>query len=301
MFAVTILGNNSALPMHDRHPTSQVLTMDDQTFLIDCGEGTQVQMNRFKIRRSRITNIFISHLHGDHYFGLFGLLNSLSLTNRIEELHLYAPAALEPILMDIFRVADTRLSYPLQFHSLTEEGVIWEGSKMTVSCFKVFHRIECWGFLFREKEKLRKVDLEKSKQFQIPAAFFPSLKEGRNYTRQNGEVVLNEWVTRPAPHARSYAYCADTRYEPALCNIINQVDLVYHESTYLNDQAEKAGLRFHSTAAQAASIASQAEAKRLLLGHFSSKYTDLNPFLDEATSIFPATELAIEGTTYIVG
>jgi ribonuclease Z len=149
MFAVTILGNNSALPMHDRHPTSQVLTMDDQTFLIDCGEGTQVQMNRFKIRRSRINNIFISHLHGDHYFGLFGLLNSLSLISRTEDLHLYAPPQLEPILKEVFRVADTNLSYRLFFHPLQEEGQIWEGAKATVSAFRVFHRIDCWGFLFR--------------------------------------------------------------------------------------------------------------------------------------------------------
>lgn len=301
MFAVTILGNNSALPMHDRHPTSQVLTLDDQTFLIDCGEGTQVQMNRFKIRRSRITNIFISHLHGDHYFGLFGLLNSLSLTNRTEALHLFAPAALEPILMEVLRVADAHLSYPLTFYPLQEEGLIWEGRKMTVSCFKVFHRIECWGFLFREKDKLRKVVLENCTQFGVPASFFPMLKEGQDYSRQNGEVVSNESVTRPAPHARSYAYCADTRYEPSLCNIISKVDLVYHESTYLNDHAEKAVSRFHSTAAQAASIARQAGVKRLLLGHFSSKYTDLNPFLEEASAIFPSSELAIEGTTYIVG
>jgi ribonuclease Z len=301
MFAVTILGNNSALPMHDRHPTSQILTMDDQAFLIDCGEGTQAQMNRFKIRRSRITNIFISHLHGDHYFGLFGLLNSLSLTNRTEELHLFAPAALEPILMDVFRVADTNLSYPLLFHPLQEEGLIWEGTKMTVSCFNVFHRIECWGFLFREKDKLRKVEVEKCKQLGVPAAFFPMLKEGQNYTRQNGEVVSNELVTRPAPHARSYAYCADTRYEPSLCNTISEVDLLYHESTYLSDQTEKAVSRFHSTAAQAAVIARQAGVKRLLLGHFSSKYTDLDPFLKEASAIFPSTELAIEGTTYLVG
>ncbi len=301
MFAVTILGNNSALPMHDRHPTSQVLTLDDQTFLIDCGEGTQVQMNRFKIRRSRISNIFISHLHGDHYFGLFGLLNSLSLTNRTEPINLFAPAALEPILEAVFKVADTTLSYPLHFHPLLEEAMIWEGTKMTVSCFQVFHRIECWGFLFREKEKLRKVDLEQSKAYQIPAAFFPKLKEGLDYLRPDGELVRNEWVTRPAPHPRSYAYCADTRYEPALCKTIEGADVVYHESTYLNDQAEKAGARFHSTAAQAASIAQQAGVKKLLLGHFSSKYTDLSPFLEEAAAIFPSTELAIEGTTYIVG
>jgi ribonuclease Z len=300
MFAVTILGNNSALPMHDRHPTSQVLTMDDQTFLIDCGEGTQVQMNRFKIRRSRINNIFISHLHGDHYFGLFGLLNSLSLISRTEDLHLFAPAPLESILKEVFRVADTKLSYPLFFHPLEQEGQIWEGSKATVSAFRVFHRIDCWGFLFREKEKQRKVDIEKAREYGVPSSFYPSLKEGADYTRNDGVLVKNQSVTKPAPHARSYAYCADTLYQPSLCDIICDADLVYHESTYLEDQAEKAKNRFHSTASQAAAIARQAGAKRLLLGHFSSKYTDLEPFLTEARAVFPNTEISVEGTTYLV-
>jgi ribonuclease Z len=300
MFAVTILGNNSALPMHDRHPTSQVLTMDDQTFLIDCGEGTQVQMNRFKIRRSRINNIFISHLHGDHYFGLFGLLNSLSLISRTEDLHLYAPAPLEAILKEVFRVADTNLSYRLYFHPLEEEGIVWEGTIATVYAFRVFHRIDCWGFLFREKEKQRKVDIEKAREFEVPASFYSQLKEGADYTRKDGVVVQNQSVTKAAPHARSYAYCADTVYQPSLCKIIGNADLVYHEATYLEDQAEKAKNRFHSTASQAAAIASQAGAKRLLLGHFSSKYTDLEPFLTEARAVFPDTEISVEGTTYLV-
>ncbi len=286
--------------MHDRHPTSQVLTMDDQTFLIDCGEGTQVQMNRFKIRRSRINNIFISHLHGDHYFGLFGLLNSLSLISRTEDLHLFAPAPLESILKEVFRVADTRLSYPLFFHPLDQEGQIWEGAKATVSAFRVFHRIDCWGFLFREKEKQRKVDIDKAREYGVPASFYPRLKEGSDYDRNDGFLVKNEWVTKPAPHARSYAFCADTLFEPSLCQYVKGVDLLYHESTYLEEQAEKARLRFHSTASQAARIASQAGAKRLLLGHFSSKYTDLDPFLTEARTVFPNTELSVEGTTYLV-
>lgn len=286
--------------MHDRNPTSQVLTIDDQAFLIDCGEGTQVQMNRFKIRRSRIHNIFISHLHGDHYFGLFGLLNSLSLISRMDDLHLYAPAPLENILKDVFRVADTKLSYRLIFHPLEEEGLIWEGAKVTVSTFRVFHRIDCWGFLFREKEKQRKVDTDKAREYGIPASYFPKLKDGENYIRQDGSLVENEWVTRPAPHSRSYAYCADTLYEPSLCKFIQGVDLLYHESTYLEEQAEKARLRFHSTASQAAMIAQQAGAKRLLLGHFSSKYTNLEPFITEAKTVFSNTEVSVEGTTYLV-
>ena len=299
MFAVTILGNNSALPMHDRHPTAQVLTVDDETFLIDCGEGTQVQMNRYKIRRSRISHIFISHLHGDHYFGLFGLLNSFSLINRKEDLHLYAPAPLKVILDQVFQTADTILSYNLFFHPL-EDGLLYEGKKLTVHCFPVFHRINCWGFLFREKEKLRKVDVEKTRELGVPAFFFPQLKEGADYVSQDGTVIRNELVTKPAPHAFSYAFCADTRFEPTIADIVRNVDLLYHESTYLKEHEEKAFLRFHATAGQAGSIAKLANAGRLLIGHFSSKYTDLNPFLDEARLEFENTDLALEGTTYLV-
>ena len=286
--------------MHDRHPTAQVLTMDENAFLIDCGEGTQIQMNRYKIRRSRIAHIFISHLHGDHYFGLPGLLNSFSLTNRTEDLHLYAPAPLEPILRQIFEVADTKLTYPLFFHPLDKDGLILEGKKLTVHCFHVQHRIECWGFLFREKEKLRKVDLDRAKEFEIPSHFYPKLKEGEDYTRPDGSIVANELVSKAAAFPRSYAYCADTRYDENIADTIKGANLVYHESTYLNEHEERAALRFHSTAAQAATIAKKAGVRKLIIGHFSSKYTDLSPFLQEASAVFPPTELALEGTTYLV-
>ena len=300
MFAVTILGNNSALPMHDRHPTSQVLLMDESAFLIDCGEGTQIQMNRYKIRRSRIAHIFISHLHGDHYFGLPGLLNSYSLTNRTDDLHLYAPPQLEPILHKIFEVADTNLTYKLIFHPLENEGVIMDGKKIMVECFKVKHRISCWGFLFREKEKPRKVDIEKAKEFQVPSSYFSHLKEGEDYRQPDGSIVSNLMVTRSAVPPRIYAYCADTKYDETLCQIVKGANLIYHEATYLDEHEERAGLRFHSTAAQAANIAKLAGAQRLIIGHFSSKYNELQPFLDQASAIFPKTELALEGTTYLV-
>jgi len=286
--------------MHDRHPTAQVLTMDEHAFLIDCGEGTQIQMNRYKIRRSRIAHIFISHLHGDHYFGLPGLLNSFSLTNRTEDLHLYAPAPLEAILRQIFEVADTKLTYPLFFHPLDKDGLIMEGKKLTVHCFHVQHRIECWGFLFREKEKPRKVDLERVKEYEIPSHFYPKLKEGEDYTRPDGTFVANEILTKPAAFPRSYAYCADTRYDENIADAVKGANLVYHESTYLNEHEERAALRFHSTAAQAATIAKKAGVRKLIIGHFSSKYTDLSPFLQEACAVFPPTELALEGTTYLV-
>jgi len=300
MFAVTILGNNSALPMHDRHPTAQVLTLDEFACLIDCGEGTQIQMNRYKIRRSRIAHIFISHLHGDHYFGLPGLLNSFSLTNRTEDLHLYAPPALEPILRQIFEVADTRLTYTLFFHPLEKDGMIMEGKKISVHCFKVQHRIDCWGFMFREKEKLRKVDIDKAREYQVPSSFYLSLKEGEDYTRPDGSVIANPLVTRPAPFPRIYAYCADTRYDENIADTVKGATLIYHEATYLQEHEDRAALRFHSTAAQAATIAKKAGVNRLIIGHFSSKYSDLQPFLEEASAIFPSTELALEGTTFIV-
>jgi ribonuclease Z len=300
MFAVTILGNNSALPMHDRHPTSQLVTMDEFAFLVDCGEGTQIQMNRYKIRRSRIDHIFISHLHGDHYFGLPGLLNSYSLTNRTDDLHIYAPSTLEPIIQQMFVAADTKLTYPLFFHSLHDECLLIENKKLSVSCFRVQHRIECWGFIFSEKDKLRKVDIEKAKEFQVPSSYFPNLKEGADYPRSDGTIIPNIMVTKAGPVARTYAYCADTRYDEHIADTVRGSNLIYHESTYLNEHEERAISRFHSTAAQAATIAKKAGVKRLILGHFSSKYSELGPFLEEASAIFPDTELALEGTTYLV-
>jgi ribonuclease Z len=302
MFAVTVLGNNSALPMHDRHPTAQVVTYKEQLFLIDCGEGTQMQMNAFKIRRSRINHIFISHLHGDHYFGLFGLLNSYGLNGRREPLHIYAPAALEPLLKLSFDVADVDLPYVLHFHAIQQGSVLLDDENLTVTAFPVTHRIECWGFLFREKPRPRKVIPEKAREAGIPGAFFPQLKSGSDYTHKNGHITRNEEVTEPGPAARSYAFCADTLYEPQkIGEVVKNCTMIYHEATYLEDQQEKAAARYHSTAAQAARIASNAGAKRLLIGHFSSRYTDLQPFLEESRSIFPTTDLAIEGTTYLVG
>ena len=301
MLAVTILGNNSALPMHDRHPTSQLVTNGEQLFLVDCGEGTQIQMNRYKIRRSRINYIFISHLHGDHYFGLVGLLNSYSLTNRTEPLHLFCPAQLKEILDLQFKAADTRLSFPLHFHPLGDNALILEEKKITVFSFKVQHRIPCWGFLFREKVKPRKVDPIKAYQAGIPPDFFSRLKDGEDYFKKDGQLILNADVTKASPAALSYAYCADTKYDEKLASIIADVNLMYHEATYLDDQREKAIERFHSTAKQAATLALQGNVKKLLLGHFSSKYEVLDAFKEEASAVFPNVEACKEGVTYLAG
>ena len=298
MFGVTILGNNSALPAYDRHPTSQVVTLDQFQFLIDCGEGTQMQLSRYKIRRSRINHIFISHLHGDHYFGLPGLITSMGLLNREHDLHLHAPAPLQGILEQILQAADTHLPYTLHFHPLQNEGVIVDDPKFQVECFKVFHRIECWGFVFREKRTPRKINKNAISGYNIPASYFERLKMGEDFVTESGAIIPNEKITVANHPPRSYAFCADTVYSEVLAEKSKDVTLLYHETTYLKDLEERAFNRFHSTTVQAANIATKANAERLLIGHFSSKYEQLEAFLEEAMEVFPRTELAIEGVTY---
>lgn len=300
MFGVTILGNNSALPAYDRHPTSQVVTLDQFQFLVDCGEGTQMQLARYKIRRSRINHIFISHLHGDHYFGLPGLITSMGLLGRDTDLHLYAPPLIKPIIDMMLQAADTQFGYTLHFHPIEAEGTLVDDAKFSIECFRVFHRIECWGFIFREKKKPRKINKQTIGSYQLPGGYFEQLKMGDNITLENGEVVLNEQVTIPNTPAKSYAYCADTIYNLSVAEKVKDVTLLYHETTYLKDLEDRAFQRFHSTTAQAANIAIKAGAENLLIGHFSSKYEELEAFLDEAREIFPATDLAIEGVTYRV-
>ncbi|MEN9685492.1 MAG: hypothetical protein RLZZ28_1278 [Bacteroidota bacterium] len=298
MFGVTILGNNSALPAYERHPSAQVVTLNEQLFLIDCGEGTQMQMARYKIRKSKIHHIFISHLHGDHYFGLIGLITSMGLLGREQELHLYAPAGLEKIIAMQLEVAVTSLPFPLIFHAISEEGILADSPKFQVTCFATAHRIPCWGFIIREKKKPRRIDKDKVMGYEIPSAFYEKLKDGEDYTTKSGEVIKNEWVTLPSSLPYSYAYCADTKYFEQIAEKTAGVTLLYHEATYLKDLSERALARFHSTTEQAAQIAVKANAKKLLIGHFSSKYEKLDAFLEEAKAIFENTELALEGVTY---
>jgi ribonuclease Z len=297
MFGVTILGNNSALPAYERHPTAQVVTLDDQIFLIDCGEGTQMQISKYKIRRSKINHIFISHLHGDHYYGLAGLITSMGLLSREQDLHLYAPQLLKEILDLQFKAADARLPFTLHFHPL-QEGIIADYEKFCVECFNVFHRIECWGFIIKEKKKPRKIDRENAMKFNIPISFYERLQRGEDFILESGEHIKNEWVTIANTPGRSYAYCADTVYTESIAERVKNVSMLYHETTYLKDLEERAATRFHSTTIQAAQIAKLAHAKKLLIGHFSSKYETLEEFLNEAQSVFPNTELGLEGVTY---
>ena len=298
MFGVTILGNNSAIPSNDRHPTSQVVTIEDQLLLLDCGEGTQMQFNRYKIRRSKITYIFISHLHGDHYFGLIGVITSMALLNRLDDLHIYGPEKLKNIIEIQLDAAGIILPYKLFIHALGETKIIVDEKKFTVSCFPADHRIDCWGFVIREKKNPRKIDIEKISQSEIPKAYYDELKKGEDYERKDGSVILNSEVTIPNTPPRSYAFCADTRYNEGIIEYVKNVSMLYHETTYLKDQVERAHDRFHSTTEQAATIAMKAEVGELIIGHFSSRYDNLTSFLNEAKVIFPKTSLAKEGSTF---
>lgn len=298
MLAVTILGNNSALPAYDRHPTSQVVTLDDNLFLVDCGEGTQQQLAKYRIRWSRINYIFISHLHGDHYFGLPGFLHSMGLLHREHDLHLFAPAPLKQILDLQLEAASNLLPYTLHFYPLEQEGVIVQNDKFKVTCFATKHRIPCWGFRFDQVRAPRRVNPEKAIEHGIPAAFYDRLKWGEDYITKNGELVKNEWVTNPGVKPLSYAYSADTIFDETLVEKVQGVDLLYHETTYLKELDKRAALRFHSTTTQAACIAKNAGVGRLLIGHFSSKYDKLDVFEQEACEVFPDTSLALEGVTF---
>lgn len=298
MLVLTILGNNSAIPAFGRHPTAQILQTDNDSFLIDCGEGTQTQLTKYKIRRSKITAIFISHLHGDHYFGLIGLITSMSLLGRTQPLNIFGPTALEQIINLQLSVANTTLSFPLYFYSLTEEKVIFDNNKITIECFRVQHRIECWGFLFNEKKKPRKVDADRARSYEIPEAYFGKLQQGEDYVTKKGTIIPNAEVTVAATKAKRYAYCADTIFDKDLVPKIKEVDVLYHEATYLKDLEERATSRYHSTTHQAATIAKLGDVKKLIIGHFSSKYETVDDFLKEAKEVFENTELGLEGICY---
>ncbi|MCH5600909.1 ribonuclease Z [Niabella ginsengisoli] len=300
MFAVTILGNNSAVPAFDRHPTSQVLTMPARSFLIDCGEGTQIQLINYKVRRSRISHIFISHLHGDHYFGLIGLINSFALLGRQQDLTIVAPEPLQQIIEMQLRVADTKLCFNLSFVTIKESGLLLNLDDVEVSCFRTDHRIKCYGFVFKEVRNPRRLNIEKVKEQHIPVTFYNSLQSGKDYTDENGNVIKNDVLTIAAPKGKVYAFCADTRYDERILTHIKDADMIYHETTYHDSLADIATARFHSTTRQAGKIAQLAGVKKLLIGHFSSKYDTLQEFETETREVFANTDLALEGVSYLL-
>lgn len=301
-FEVLILGNSSATPMYDRHPTSQLLNVNEQYYLIDCGEGTQMQLARFGVKATRINHIFISHLHGDHYLGLVGLLSSQNLMGRKTDLHLYGPAPLLEIITLQFKYSDTVLRYHLIFHATdaTHEALLLTNNTLQVHSFPLRHRVPCTGFRFEELPQAAILNIEAVAKLQIPKAFYSLLKKGFDYESPSGRVYAAKDLTSPAALPRSYAFCSDTIRFPDYLPSIKGVDLLYHEATFLHEMQDRAQETFHTTSLEAAMIAEEVQAKRLLLGHFSARYKDLEPLLQEAQSIFPATVLSEEGKWFLV-
>lgn len=296
---ITILGNNSALPAHDRYPTCQVVDINGQYIMIDCGEAAQVLMKKHGIRWNRLRYIFISHMHGDHYFGLPGVLNSMSLLGRTEPLYLYGPPDLYTIIQMILDTADTVLSYPLHFTPLPEaDAVLADNTVLRLTCFPVEHRIRCHGLLVLEKSKGRKLLPERCRYYEIPAAYYKQLQAGADYERKDGLLVRNEMVTTEGKPDKTYAYCADTIFTESFLSYIINSDIMYHESTYLDADAERAAMRYHSTARQAALLAQKANVKQLLLGHYSSKYKTVEAFQEEAAMVFPVVTATSEGDVF---
>lgn len=301
-FEVTILGSSSATPIYTRHPTAQVLNVRERFFLIDCGEGTQLQMMRYKIKMHRISHIFISHLHGDHYFGLIGLLSTMHLQGRTTELHLYGQQDLMDIIEIQLRLSNTVLRYNLIFHPVRHyvSSIILEDESIQVRSIVLNHRVPCTGFLFREKPKPRKLLIAKMQQYNIPFNYFNKIKNGEDYEDDHGNKIINAELTLPAPPPGSYAFCSDTVYDPAIANDVKGVDILYHESTFMHDMLERAQATYHTTSLQAAELARTAGVKKLLIGHFSARYKNLAPMLNEAREVFPNTHLALEGLRFSV-
>jgi len=301
-FSVTILGSNSALPTSDRNPTAQVLNVSERFFLIDCGEGTQMQLRKNKIRFSKINHIFISHLHGDHYFGLLGLFSTYGLLGRTSDLHIYAHKDLELLLTPQLNYSGNKLPYRLIFHHIDPSlnVIIYEDSKLTVSSIPLKHRIPTCGFLFQEKPANLHILREAIDFFNIPVMMIPSIKKGADFALPTGEVIENHRLTKKPCKPRSYAFCSDTLYNDKIVPLVKGVDLLYHEATFMNDQKKLAKKTYHSTAEQAALIADKAGVDRLIVGHFSTRYHDLQPLLKECRDVFPSSDLALDGLTFAI-
>ncbi|MDA0314713.1 MAG: ribonuclease Z [Bacteroidetes bacterium] len=301
-FEVLILGNTSSIPMHGTNHTAQVIRFGQEFFLLDCGEGTQLQLRKYKARDSKISTIFISHLHGDHYLGLIGLLSSYHLSKRTAALQIFGPRGLNEIITTHFRWSNTRLNYSLKFTETSTSGMVLllEHPQFRVSSFPLQHRIPTTGFLIEEKEGPHSLIKEKLQENPIPLAAIQSLQEGKDYVASDGNSYKVVDFCHPHPPLRSYAFCSDTAFSPELRSYFAGVDLLYHESTFMEAEQQRAAETFHSTAKQAAHIAQLSGAKKLLLGHFSTRYSDLSDLLAEAQTIFPNSCLSEEGITYTI-
>ncbi len=297
---LTILGCYSATPRTLNNTTSQVLEINNHMFLIDCGEGTQVQLRKHKIKFNRIKHIFISHLHGDHFFGLVGLISTFRLLTREADLHIYGPKGIKEVVTLQMKLADSWTNYNLIFHELTsnESELIFEDDKVEVYTVPLNHRVYTNGFLFKGKEGDRKLNIDAVEAANINVAYYRKLTQGFDVINEDGETIKNESVTKAGLKPKSYAFCSDTMYKEDIVPIINNVDVLYHESTFLEKHAHLGPKTKHSTAKEAATIAKLAKAGTLLLGHYSTRYNGLNAFKEEAQEIFDNVELCEDGKTF---
>lgn len=297
---LTILGCYAATPRTFTNPTSQVLELGNEIFLIDCGEGTQVELRRNKIKFSRIRHIFISHLHGDHFFGLIGLISTFMLLGRENELHIYGPKGIKEIIIIQLKLARSWTQYPLVFHELERESseLILDNKKITVETIPLKHRVYTNGFLFREKPKERKLLTDQVSRYGIDVAYFKSIKKGKDAVSKDGILIPNKELTGPPKPSLSYAFCSDTMYHPVIAEQLSGITVLYHESTFLEEHASLAEPTMHSTAKEAARIAIAAGVSHLILGHFSTRYDNIARFKEESSEIFPSVLLADDGRVF---
>lgn len=297
-FSFTSLGTASALPTVNRYPGAHVLNIHERLFLIDCGEGCQLQLRRFGFSFLKIQNIFISHIHGDHLFGLFGLLSSMSLIGRTEDVYIFAPGSFAPVLDFLIKQFGDQFKFKVYHNILRMKSPeqIFDAKNITVEAFPLNHRIECYGFIFREKPPMRNIHKHLIEKHNLSLAEIAKLKNSQSVMRESGEVLTPEEFTYLPYSPRSFAYCSDTAPFKKLPDFIREVSLLYHEATFMDDLVTMAAETYHSTASQAAGTASEANVGKLILGHFSSRYSNLKPLLNEAKKVFPNTILAEEGT-----
>ena len=297
---LTILGCYAATPRTFSNPTAQVLEIKNHTFLIDCGEGTQVQLRKNKVRFSKINHVFISHLHGDHFYGLVGLISTFMLLNRQTDLHIYGPKGIKEIILLQLRVSNSFTGYNLYFHELTskESEVIFEDEKVVVKTIPLKHRIYTNGFLFQEKKGERKLNVDAVKQYDIETCYFQNIKNGKDFTLDNGQIIPNSALTFDPIEPKSYAFCSDTAFDLNIVSTIQNVDVLYHETTFLKQEEDKAEKTMHSTAQQASLIAKEANVKKLILGHYSTRYESIECFKLEAEEHFSNVLLADDGKVF---
>ena len=300
---LTILGCHSATPRRNAFPTSQYLEINNSHFLIDCGEGTQRQMRKYKVGFSKINHIFISHLHGDHFYGLVGLLATFGILNREKELHIYGPKGIKEVTLLQLKTSQSHANFKIIFHELVSKKseLIYEDEKVSVKTIPLNHRVYTNGYLFTEKEKSRKLHTENIRNYkEIDKADYLNIKAGKDIILSSGEVISNSELTIPPPKPLSYAFCSDTSYKPDIISIIENTDLLYHEATFLSDRKDLAKKTKHSTTKQAAKIAKEANVNQLVLGHYSGRYKDISLFKKEAQEVFKNTELAEPGKVFSI-